>query len=99
MGFSPEVLNKTLAEYKNPQQEPGAERRLLLVFVLTFVVLIIFQPLLKTFFPQPPTPPQTQNQPVPAQPATVAPAPTPSAPAAAVTTNTVTTNTITKQTA
>ena len=60
-----------MAEFKNPQQEPGAERRLLLVFVLTFVVLIIFQPLLKKFFPQPPAAPQpqTQNQPVPAQPA------------------------------
>ena len=60
--LAPEVLNKTLAEYKNPQQEPGTERRLLLVFVLTFVVLIIFQPLLKKFFPQAPTP-QTQTQP------------------------------------
>jgi YidC/Oxa1 family membrane protein insertase len=42
-----------LADFKNPQQEPGAERRLLLVFLLTFVVLIIFQPLLKKYFPQP----------------------------------------------
>ena len=88
--LAPEVLNKTLAEFKNPQQEPGAERRLLLVFVLTFVVLIIFQPLLKKFFPQPPAP-QTQNQPVPAQPAAVSSAPTPSAPPA------VTINTVTKQ--
>jgi len=32
-----------LADFKNPQQEPGAEKRLLLVFLLTFVVLIIFQ--------------------------------------------------------
>jgi YidC/Oxa1 family membrane protein insertase len=86
-----------LAEYKNPQQEPGAERRLLLVFVLTFVVLIIFQPLLKKFFPQPPTPqPQQQSQAVPTQPATLASVPAPSAPSA-VTTNTVTTNTVTKQ--
>ena len=32
-----------MADFKNPQQEPGAEKRLLLVFLLTFVVLIIFQ--------------------------------------------------------
>jgi YidC/Oxa1 family membrane protein insertase len=82
-----------LAEYKNPQQEPGAERRLLLVFVLIFVVLLVFQPLLKKFFPQPPAAPQqqTQTEPVPAQPPATASAPTPSAPVAAAT------NTVTKQ--
>jgi YidC/Oxa1 family membrane protein insertase len=52
-----------LPDFQNPQQEPGAERRLLLVFLLTFVVLIIFQPLLKKFFPQPAQP----EKPVPAQ--------------------------------
>ena len=81
-----------MAEYKNPQQEPGAERRLLLVFVLTFVVLMIFQPLLKKFFPQPAAPPQQQSQPVPSQPAAAAAvAPAPSAPPA------VTTNSVNKQ--
>jgi YidC/Oxa1 family membrane protein insertase len=79
-----------LAEFKNPQQEPGAERRLLLVFVLTFVVLIIFQPLLKKFFPQPPAP-QQQTQPVPTQPAAAVSVPAPSAPPV------VATNTVTKQ--
>jgi len=73
-----------LAEYKNPQQEPGAERRLLLVFVLTFVVLVLFQPLLKKFFPQPAPQPQpqqqTQNNPVPVQPAPAAAVAAPSAP-------------------
>jgi YidC/Oxa1 family membrane protein insertase len=64
-----------LADFQNPQQEPGAERRLLLVFLLTFVVLIIFQPLLKKYFPQPASQPQTQP----------APAPTPVAVPAAVT--------------
>ena len=49
-----------MADYQNPQQEPGAERRLLLVFLLTFVVLIIFQPLLKKFMPQAPAPTQKQ---------------------------------------
>ena len=77
-----------MAEFKNPQQEPGAERRLLLVFVLTFVVLIIFQPLLKKFFPQPPAPAQQQTQPVPAQPAPAVSVPTP--PAAPAVANTVT---------
>ena len=30
------------------------ERRLLLVFVLTFVVILLFQPVLKKYIPQPP---------------------------------------------
>jgi YidC/Oxa1 family membrane protein insertase len=61
-----------LADFKNPQQEPGAEKRLLLVFVLTFVVLIVFQPLLKKFMPQAPAAPEKQSSPVPEQ---IAPAP------------------------
>jgi YidC/Oxa1 family membrane protein insertase len=56
-----------LAEFKNPQQEPGAEKRLLLVFVLTFVVLIIFQPLLKKYLPQAPAAPQQQSSSAPTQ--------------------------------
>jgi YidC/Oxa1 family membrane protein insertase len=67
-----------LAEIQNPQHEPGGEKRLMLVFVLTFVVMLAFQPLLKKYFPQPVTPPQQQNQTaLPAAnstPATVAPA-------------------------
>ena len=54
------------------------ERRLLLVFALTFLVILAFQPLLKKYFPQavpPPPKTQTQNQPGPGQ---------PSAPAVAV---------------
>ena len=43
-----------LAEFQNPQQEPGMERRLLLVFALTFLVIMLFQPLLKKYMPQPP---------------------------------------------
>ena len=39
------------------------ERRLLIVFALTFLVIVAFQPLLKKYLPQPPTPPaQTQTQ-------------------------------------
>jgi YidC/Oxa1 family membrane protein insertase len=51
-----------LAEFKNPQQEPGMERRLLLVFALTFLVIIASQPLLKKYLPQPPQPPKQQQQ-------------------------------------
>jgi YidC/Oxa1 family membrane protein insertase len=60
-----------LADYKNPQQEPGTERRLLLVFLLTFVVLIIFQPLLKKYMPQSAAP--TQKQALQEEKATAAP--------------------------
>jgi YidC/Oxa1 family membrane protein insertase len=67
-----------LAEIQNPQHEPGSEKRLMLVFVLTFVVMLAFQPLLKKYFPSPVTPPPQQNQTVPptatSTPATVAPA-------------------------
>ncbi len=47
------------------------ERRLLLVFALTFVVIILFQPLLKKYLPQPPAPEPTKQaaQPNQAQPA------------------------------
>jgi len=57
-----------LADYQNPQQEPGAEKRLMLVFLLTFVVLIIFQPLLKKYMPQqaPPAKPAVTEQNAPA---------------------------------
>jgi YidC/Oxa1 family membrane protein insertase len=43
-----------LADFQNPQQEPGMERRLLLVFGLTFLVILLFQPILKKYMPQPP---------------------------------------------
>ncbi|HEX3352712.1 MAG TPA: membrane protein insertase YidC [Terriglobales bacterium] len=72
-----------MAEFPNPQQDPGMERRLLLVFALTFLVIILFQPLLKKYLPQPATPPaQTQApaaqptqpaQPVPPQQAQASP--------------------------
>jgi len=50
-----------LAEYHNPQQEPGMERRLLLVFALTFIIILLFQPLLKKYLPQPAEKPQTSQ--------------------------------------
>ena len=45
------------------------EKRLLLVFALTFLVILLFQPLLKKYLPQPASPsPKTQEQRTPAQP-------------------------------
>ena len=65
-----------MAEYQNPQHEPGSERRLLLIFLVTFVALLLFQPLLKKYFPTPPAP---QN--LPAQPQSAStPSPTPPPP-------------------
>ncbi|HUD64887.1 MAG TPA: membrane protein insertase YidC [Candidatus Sulfotelmatobacter sp.] len=55
-----------MAEYKNPQQEPGSERRLLLIFLVTFVVILAFQPLFKKYFPQQAAP-QQQSQPAATQ--------------------------------
>jgi YidC/Oxa1 family membrane protein insertase len=69
-----------LADFKNPQQEPGAEKRLLLVFLLTFVALIIFQPLLKKYGPQRQTAP-AQKQSAPEQSAAGPAAAAPSVPA------------------
>ncbi|HZW94257.1 MAG TPA: membrane protein insertase YidC [Candidatus Eremiobacteraceae bacterium] len=80
-----------MPDFQNPQQEPGAERRLLLVFLLTFVVLIVFQPLLKKYMPQAPTA-QPQNQPVQSQ-----PIPASSAPAVAAAVPAAPSSTITKQ--
>jgi YidC/Oxa1 family membrane protein insertase len=54
-----------LAEFNNPQQEPGMDRRLILVFALTFLVILVFQTVLKKYAPPPPAKPQTtqaQNQ-------------------------------------
>jgi YidC/Oxa1 family membrane protein insertase len=70
-----------LAEYQNPQQEPGSEKRLLLIFLVTFVIMLAFQPLLKKFLPTPPPPQQQPAQSVPAQPAPPATATTAKAPA------------------
>ena len=51
-----------MAEYQNPQQEPGSEKRLLLVFLVTFIAMLAAQPLLKKYFPQPATPQQQTQQ-------------------------------------
>jgi YidC/Oxa1 family membrane protein insertase len=48
-----------LAEYTNPQHEPGGERRLMIIFLITFVLMIASEPLLKKYFPSQPA----KNQP------------------------------------
>jgi YidC/Oxa1 family membrane protein insertase len=68
-----------LPDIQNPQHEPGSEKRLMLVFLLTFIVMLAFQPLFKKYFPQSAAP-QPQNQPAPtAVAATVAPSALPAA--------------------
>ncbi|MGO9086813.1 MAG: membrane protein insertase YidC [Candidatus Sulfotelmatobacter sp.] len=76
-----------MAEYQNPQHEPGSERRLLLIFLVTFVLMLAFQPLLKKYFPQPPAqqPPAGTTQTQPESTAVTAPAPPPAIPVSTVT--------------
>ncbi|HTM42171.1 MAG TPA: membrane protein insertase YidC [Terriglobales bacterium] len=73
-----------MTDFQNPQQDPGLERRLLLVFALTFLVILALQPLLmKKVLPQQPKGPEkktAQTAPSVSQP----PAPVAAAPAAAV---------------
>jgi YidC/Oxa1 family membrane protein insertase len=61
-----------LPEFKNPQQEPGTERRVLLVFLLTFAVIVLFQAVLKKYPAPPPTPTASETH-TPAPTATPAP--------------------------
>jgi YidC/Oxa1 family membrane protein insertase len=77
-----------LADFQSPQQEPGTERRLLLVFALTFLIILASQPLLKKYGPKTPeSPQQTQNVPVnPAPAAAGSSAPAVTVPAGAGTT-------------
>ncbi len=53
----------------------------MMVFLATFVVLILFQPLLKKYGPQPQPQPTAQTQPAATQPTTPAPAPVAAQPA------------------
>ncbi len=76
-----------MAEYRNPQTEPGSEKRLLLIFLISFVFMLLAQPLLKKYFPTPPPSQkiaqteQTPPVPLTTKPASSAPA-APSAPTA-----------------
>lgn len=38
-----------MTEFHNPNQEPGGERRLLIVFAVTFLILMAFQPLMNKY--------------------------------------------------
>ncbi|MBZ5651678.1 MAG: membrane protein insertase YidC [Acidobacteriia bacterium] len=72
-----------MPEFNNPQQDPGMERRLLLVFALTFLVIILFQPLLKKYLPQSAAPAtETQTAPQPPAPPVAAAVPLVPVPAA-----------------
>lgn len=51
-----------MPEYQNPQQEPGMEKRLLLVFALTFLLLLAVQPWLVKHFSKNAPAQQTQTQ-------------------------------------
>jgi YidC/Oxa1 family membrane protein insertase len=53
-----------LNEIPNPNQDPGAEKRLLLAFALMFLVILIFQPILSKYIrPPQPTRPPAENAP------------------------------------
>jgi YidC/Oxa1 family membrane protein insertase len=68
-----------LADFQNPQQDPGLERRLLLVFALTFLVILALQPLLmKKVLPQKSSGTEKRAA-QPAPPAAKPPAPEPAA--------------------
>ena len=68
-----------MAEFKNPQQDPGMEKRLLLVFALTFVLLMAVQPLLMKYVtkktPAPASAPVEQQPSAPAVTPSTAPPP------------------------
>ncbi|HET9698819.1 MAG TPA: membrane protein insertase YidC [Terriglobales bacterium] len=66
-----------MPEYQAPNQETPTGR-LLLVFAITFVILLLFQPLLKKYLPQQQPPPAKTEQQA-QQPAPPAPTPTPEA--------------------
>ena len=72
-----------MTDFQNPQQDPGLERRLLLVFALTFLVILALQPLLmKKVLPQKSSAPEKKTA-QPAPPAVQPPPPAAAAPATA----------------
>jgi YidC/Oxa1 family membrane protein insertase len=68
-----------LAEYRNPQLEPGNERRFLLIFLVIFILMLGFQQLFKKYIPQPPTQQPKTETPQPQTAFTPATAPAPPA--------------------
>ena len=68
-----------MTDFLNPQQEPGTERKLLLAFALTFLIILASQPLMKKYGPKPPEPApvlvtQTSTAPVSSTPNRTTPA-------------------------
>ncbi len=53
-------------DFQNPQHDPGSEKRLLLAFALTFLVLLVSQPLIMKYAKQP----EPAEKPAATQPAT-----------------------------
>ena len=73
-----------MSEFQNPQQEPGTEKRLALVFALTFIVIILSQQFLfKKQAPAPQKQEQAQTQSAQQTTTPQTPAPAPPAPAQA----------------
>jgi YidC/Oxa1 family membrane protein insertase len=50
-----------LAEYRNPQNEPGADSRFLLLFLVAFAIMLALQPLYKKYLPASPAPQQLRS--------------------------------------
>jgi YidC/Oxa1 family membrane protein insertase len=73
-----------LTDFQNPQHEPGSEKRMLLAFVLTMLILLAMQPFISRYTKQQTPPAPTQPAAQSAQPAAPSEA-KPSVPASAVT--------------
>jgi YidC/Oxa1 family membrane protein insertase len=71
-----------MTEYRSPQQDPGSTTRLLLAFALTFLVILLMQPVLSRYGPKPQPKPQG---PLEQEPVATAPQPSPKTPVAAPT--------------
>jgi YidC/Oxa1 family membrane protein insertase len=71
-----------MPEYRSPQNEPGMERNLLLIFLLIAVVIFVSQVLMKKFSPQQPASSAKPTQPIQAPPASTQTSPEPTAAAA-----------------
>ena len=67
-----------MAEYRNPQNEPGSDKRMLIALVAVFVVLGVMQ----YFMPKPSTPPPEKAQQTQQQQSQPTPSPVAAAPAA-----------------
>ena len=72
-------------DFQAPNQDPGSERRLLLTFALTFVVIFITQQVISKYY-KPSAPPPRQEQVQRTSEQSAAPATPPSAPASSVVT-------------